>query len=357
MRIRRGFTLIELLVVIAIIAVLIALLLPAVQAAREAARRSQCVNNLKQLGLAVMNYESSNGALPPAFSHYPGDPVANASKSAAFGMKARVLPFFEQQVLFNAINFGFGWNSPNTGIYVNSTVYAANVNSFVCPSDGNIPGIIRAATIAPTNYGNNLGTSRTFTGGTLDGPGYAIDTTAYGPVVTLAAVTDGTSNTAMWSEWLKGKGNTATNPPPGPQVVYVSTSTFSASGGSYLPAMIGTLGQSLQAINATCSKTSGLPVWDKKGYAWCDDWMGGGGGYSHIMAPNSVSCVYSGNDVGNGSPQPDHGLIGPQSNHPGGVNMAFLDGSVRFIKNSINLNTYGAIATKAGGEVIDASSY
>src|SRR5262249_1877532 len=157
-------------------------LLPAVQAAREAARRSQCVNNLKQLGLAVMNYESSNGALPPAFSHYPGDPVATAGKSGAFGMKAGGLPFMEEQVLFNPINFGFGWNSPTTAIYVNSTVYAANVASYVCPSDGNIPGITRGgATIAPTNYGNNLGTSRSFTGGTLDGPAYAIDTTAYGP--------------------------------------------------------------------------------------------------------------------------------------------------------------------------------
>jgi len=355
MRGRRGFTLIELLVVIAIIAVLIALLLPAVQAAREAARRMQCTNNLKQLGLAIMNYESTNGSLPPAFSHYPGNPVITAGKSAEFGMKARVLAFIEQQAMYNAINFGFSWNSSTTPIYVNSTVYSATINSYLCPSDANTPGITRGgATIAPGNYGNNMGTSRTFTGGTLDGPAYAIDTSAYGPVVTLSTIVDGTSNTAMWSEWVKGKGNTATNPPPGPQVVYTSTSTFTASGGVYQPALTGSMQQTLQALNATCTRLTA--VWDKKGYAWIDDWMGGGGGYSHIMAPNALSCVYS-NEVGNGSPQPDHGMVGPSSNHSGGVNVGFIDGSVHFIKNSINLGTWGALATKAGGEIMDASSY
>jgi prepilin-type N-terminal cleavage/methylation domain-containing protein/prepilin-type processing-associated H-X9-DG protein len=354
---RRGFTLIELLVVIAIIAVLIALLLPAVQAAREAARRSQCVNNLKQLSLAVMNYESANGAIPPAFAHYPGDPATTAGKTAAYGMKARVLPFVEQQAIFNSINFGFGWNSSAAG-YPNETAYRTVINSYLCPSDANTPGITRgpagnAAVIAPGNYGNNIGICRTFMGGILDGPAYAIDLAGYGPVVTLATITDGTSNTAIFSEWIKGKGNTATNPPPGPQIIYVSTTAFTASGGVYTPSMQPQgMGYTLQQLNLTCTP-QGSPVWDKKGYAWMDDWCGGGGGYSHIMAPNATSCDFS-NDVGNGSPQPDHTLVGPSSFHSGGVNMGFLDGSVRFIKNSINLNAYGAIATKAGGEVVSA---
>jgi prepilin-type N-terminal cleavage/methylation domain-containing protein/prepilin-type processing-associated H-X9-DG protein len=351
---RRGFTLIELLVVIAIIAVLIALLLPAVQAAREAARRSQCVNNLKQLGLAITNYESVNGVLPPAMEHYPGDPAYQAGKTATCGMKPRLLPFMEQQPMFNAINFGFAWNS--TAGYVNSTTYAASVTSFLCPSDGNIPAVSRGnAIIAGTNYGNNIGTSRSFNFGNFDGPAYSVDLISMGPPVKFASLTDGTSNTAIFSEWIKGKGNLATNPPPGIQIVFVSTSTFSASGGVYSPAVVGSLAATLQQLNSACN-AKGSPVWDKKGYSWMDSWCGGGGGYTHLIAPNGVSCVYS-NEVGNGSPQPDHGLVGPSSNHSGGVNMGFLDGSVKFIKNSINLGTYAALATVSGGEVIDASAY
>jgi prepilin-type N-terminal cleavage/methylation domain-containing protein/prepilin-type processing-associated H-X9-DG protein len=351
---RTGFTLIELLVVIAIIAVLIALLLPAVQAAREAARRSQCVNNLKQMGLAIVNYEGVNGVLPPAMEHYDGDPAYQAGKTSTCGMKPRLLSFMEQQPLFNAINFGFAWNS--TAGYVNSTVYAASVNSFLCPSDGNTPAISRGnAIIAGTNYGNNIGTSRSFNSGNFDGPSWSIDLVSMGAPVKFASITDGTSNTAIFSEWIKGKGNTATNPPPGIQVVYTSTSTYSASGGAYAPTVTASMAATLQQINASCTPR-GAPVWDKKGYSWMDSWCGGGGGYSHLMAPNAVSCVYS-NEVGNGSPMADHGLVGPSSNHAGGVNMGFLDGSVKFIKNSINLGTYAAIATISVGEVVDASAY
>jgi prepilin-type N-terminal cleavage/methylation domain-containing protein/prepilin-type processing-associated H-X9-DG protein len=358
---RRGFTLIELLVVIAIIAVLIALLLPAVQAAREAARRSQCVNNLKQLGLAIMNYESSNGALPPAVVHYPGDGTVASTppKTADAGMKVRLLGYMEQQPLYNAFNWSFSWNSTT---FVNSTVYAASINTFLCPSDGNTPNLPAHSgsgnvgpVCGPNNYGNNIGTCRSFQMGAADGPAYQVDLGGIGPVVTLATITDGTSNTAMFSEWIKGKGNTATNPPAGIQVVYVSTTTFSASGGVYQPAMGASMQQTLQALNATCTR-NGTPVWDKKGYAWCDSWCGGGGGYSHIMAPNSIACDFS-NEVGNGSPQPDRTMVGASSNHSGGVNVGFLDGSVRFVKDSVSYQSWGAIATMAGGEVIDANSY
>ena len=345
---RPGFTLIELLVVIAIIAVLIALLLPAVQAAREAARRSQCVNNLKQLGLGIMNYESSNGCLPPAMVHYDGDPAITAGKCGVYGIKPRILAYMEQQSLFNSINFGFSWNS--SAGYPNSTVYSTAVNTFLCPSDANTPNYPRGgAIVAGTNYGSNLGTSKSFTGGAYDGLGYVVD---LGSPIRLADVIDGTSNTAMFSEWVKGKGSATPASTVGRWTVFTSTLSFSASGGNYAPALNGSMATALQAINASCSKNS-TPVWDRIGYSWMDSWVGGGGGYTHLMAPNSTNCVYS-NEVGNGSPLEDHGLVGPSSNHSGGVNMSFLDGSVRFIKNTINLSTYGAIATRNGGEVISS---
>ena len=358
-KLRRGFTLIELLVVIAIIAVLIALLLPAVQAAREAARRSQCVNNLKQLGLGIMNYESTNGALPPTMCHYDGDPATTPGKCGLYGIKPRLLPFMEQQAVYNSINFGYSWNSSNG--YRNSTAYSTAISIFNCPSDANNPAVSRGgAIIAGTSYGNNIGTSRTFTGGMLDGPAYAVDFAGFGPPVTLATITDGTSNTAIFSEWVKGRGTGGNSSPPvaatpGKATVYVSTLTWSASGGVYTPALAVSMAATLQGINAACTN-SGAPVWDRIGYSWMDGWVGGGGGYSHLMAPNSTNCVYS-NEVGVGAPLEDHGLIGPSSNHPGGVNVGFLDGSVKFIKNTVNLGTWGSLATKAGGEVISADAY
>jgi prepilin-type N-terminal cleavage/methylation domain-containing protein/prepilin-type processing-associated H-X9-DG protein len=350
---RRGFTLIELLVVIAIIAVLIALLLPAVQAAREAARRSQCINNLKQLGLAVANYNDTQGSLPPTGG--TGTGVAGTGQSD-FSMKGRILPYLEQTAVHNAINYSFRFNEAH-----NLTATTASINSYLCPSDGNNPNYTVTTTWASgvpygqTNYGNNIGVCRSLNGGMFDGPAWWLGSTAGGttrvstPVATMAAISDGTSNTAIFSEWVKGKGTTQ----HGLNMVYVSNTTFSTTAPS--PAFKGTLQATLQFYAATCTSLT-VTSFTRKGAFWAYEGCGSGGGYTHMMPPNKNSCQFSGDSTGDTPDLPDRGMVGAQSYHPGGVNVGFLDGTVRFIKDSVNLQTWGSIATAAGAEVVDANS-
>ncbi len=336
----RAFTLIELLVVIAIIGLLIALLLPAVQAAREAARRSQCVNNLKQLGLATQGYIDVHGALPPAAATGP-------EWSNNFSMKARILPYLDQAVLFNSMNMSFFQLSDP-----NATNLTTMVSTFLCTSDGNVPcGMYAVGGAGPrqigyTSYPNNLGTTPANNGGGYDGPAYFMGADASASLaplamtVTLADITDGTSSTVLWSEMVRGKNGTTI---PGPNQVYLM-SMPSPPTIAYVP---------LITYETACEQATTLAGFDYKGEIWGTDFACQGGGYSHIMTPNRKACLFQ------GETQPVEWktvCVGASSFHPGGVNAGFLDGSVRFIKESVSPQTWWAIATKAGGEVIDAGS-
>ena len=335
---RRGFTLIELLVVIAIIAVLIALLLPAVQAAREAARRSQCINNLKQLGLGVMNYESTNGCFTPG------------EKGCCWGnWTVFVLPYIEQAQLYNAWNTS--GNNSTAGLAAgldgpfryhgstNRTVSETQVKSYICPSDGQA-GVQYAGTSARmhnyvVNYGNGDQSENTsesfpapfnplvsvvFNGApftdmgspNIDIPSYAVGFTVTSPS-TIASITDGLSNTLMVSE------------------IRVVNPVNDLRGFTYW-------GPS-SAFNTTIPPNSTYP-----------DVMGNGGCGNPNLYPPCIGTPVNDNQ---GNPEV---YLGARSFHPGGVNAAMCDGSVRFFKNSINPMTWMAVGSSKGGEIISADS-
>ncbi|SIN85367.1 prepilin-type N-terminal cleavage/methylation domain-containing protein/prepilin-type processing-associated H-X9-DG domain-containing protein [Singulisphaera sp. GP187] len=353
MRSRRGFTLIELLVVIAIIAVLIALLLPAVQAAREAARRSQCVNNLKQLGLAAHNYLSLNNVYPLGDMFPTGNFPGNGW---SMSWTVSILPQMEQQALFNAVNVSFNYTDPYGG-HINTTVGYTQVVAYLCPSDG--------ATQRPSppwgalNYMGNWGGPgeiATFTGTCLS-PYWGDSTNAPSTnAIGVEALTDGTSNTALYSERLLGLNGA----PP----VYPGKTSDSLRGSfpAGVPVTINNPTRGTPTTIALLAACQNLPattvgISNYNGRLWLVGypWNYVINRYNHVGPPNSLTC-YASNSFSNadGGPQDS---IPPTSNHSGGVNMAMADGSVRFIKETVNRQAWWAIGTRGKGEVVSADAY
>ena len=341
---RRGFTLIELLVVIAIIAVLIALLLPAVQAAREAARRSQCINNLKQIGLALHNYHQSIGSFPMGVSYTLGT-SANHYYWGQWSAQALMLPYLEQQAIYSACNFNLPLDDGGSGgTQANSTVNQTVINAFLCPSDGNagkISGNINSyylseGTTALTPSTNPYQTTGLFT---------------FQLAYSIANVTDGTSNTIAASEGLVGP----------PTNVLARGTTYMNVGEATTPDAFQTLTAGQQApgtvIPATLAKcqSSTAGIASTRG----NQWANGDTNYTMfntIVPPNSTQYPWGACKSGGGGVD-DAEYVNANSNHSGGCNVAMADGSVKFIKSTIAWQVWWSLGTKSGGEVLSSDSY
>jgi prepilin-type N-terminal cleavage/methylation domain-containing protein/prepilin-type processing-associated H-X9-DG protein len=372
-RSRRGFTLIELLVVIAIIGVLIALLLPAVQAAREAARRAQCTNNMKQLGLAVANYESSYQAYPSAY----GTRTATNQQWDTWGSwspQSMLLPYLEQSTTYNAINFGLisHGDSGANGDLANSTAVCTRIASLLCPSSGIPPGTYYGRPNPGNNYFASVGASLHWMGATGSSAplgifmfGGSANPWANMPVpITIASVTDGTSNTIAFGEWRLGDFNESKLSIP-QDVINIGQDPPGISGDGWGdPNMNMPTGQQpfVQWINMCAGFAPGTttmnPNWEFNmsylGRAWNQGMFGWTLGNTLLAPnppyPNCRMCSWNGDwDC--------PGMYGWSSYHPGGGNAAFADGSVKFIKSTTNMRTVWALGSRAGGETVSADQY
>ncbi len=334
----RGFTLIELLVVIAIIGVLIALLLPAVQAAREAARRIQCTNNLKQLGLALHNYESSASVLPPAYVQSgAGSTVTWTNGWSAHG---RILPFLEQANVYNAANFTLRYSTPD-----NATVSSTVVSGFLCPSEiHQQPRRTATGQYGVNNYAWNRGDWYVWGGFTGSANRSPFDVNVSRR---FADIQDGLSNTMLASE-VK----------------------------SYQPQLMSCGGlANINAMNNIPLTTDDPYIVAPEYNAGCSlgtnghtEWVDGAvheTGFTTAWTPNKKILRTGGDSsqeldiIGQRESKggPTFAAVTSRSYHPGGVNILMGDGAVRFVKNAIDGKAWRGLGTMGGGEIISADAF
>jgi len=372
--------LIELLVVIAIIAVLIALLLPAVQSAREAARRAQCTNNLKQIGLAIHNYHSTFDVFPLGDSFQPtGSSIDDFGLWASWSSQGLMLNYLEQTPLYNAINFSWGplatpGNGQSDTAGINTTATHSVISSFVCPSDPYSGGGKQNI----NNYGSCFGVTGV--------PLYIVNWSAPGGppfynqvpsgstgMFTFAIpygvrdCTDGTSQTIAYAEWLVGDGRGVVFGGANPPSQYRGNMMSGLAPSGTDPGTIYNAFTNPQVILnnlqycTTQFATTTTGITDFKGWRWGLG-VQGWSMFNCMQTPNDHQypiggCRDDGFAVGSNS-WPDASFsISAASNHPGGCNVLFADGSVHFVKDSVNRTTWWSLGTKGGGEVVSSDAY
>ncbi len=302
---RTAFTLVELLVVIAIIGILVGLLLPAVQAAREAARRMQCTNNLKQLGLALHNYHDTHKRLP-----FASGGTTPPSGSPGYSAVSLMLPYMEQTPLYSTIDFKKPLTDPT-----NTAARLQVVPGFLCPSDKENPQPQSGGAI---NYMVNKGSLHWWSDPSQNGvflPGRSFK---------FADITDGLSNTSAFSERLLTDGNNG--------IVDLQSDVFLGSGDPANPD---------QAIQM-CYATDATNLANQFPLFMGAPWLNGQHTYLHVDVPNRRSCGF----------YPTKATMPASSRHTGGVNMTLCDGSVRFVAQTIDLQLWRAIGTRNVGETI-----
>lgn len=332
---RKAFTLVEVLVVIAIIGVLVGLLLPAVQSARESARRTQCQNNLKQIGVAINNYVAATGAIPPTFCIQPGTVLAG--NNGSWSVHGRLLPFIEQHNAYEQVRLDVAWDAQ-----VATGVPTLRVPIYVCPNDAN--DMVRRSSTGdpftyPLTYGFNFGTWLVYdpaTGQTGNGA-FCVNGTK------PASILDGFSNTLAVAEvkaFTSYFRNSPTSPGPVPPATPAAIAAF-APGSQF---------------------KLGVATNDNTGHTeWCDGRVHHSG-FTSVFRPNTfVSYTHSNGQTydidynsrqeGNSATQPTYAAVTSRSYHRGIVHVLFMDGAARSLGDDVELNVWRALSTRAGKDI------